>query len=913
MPLSATDLSLTQLACVLETTGAGIWEWDIELGTCNLNPCCLETLGYSSADFTQGEAFWALIHPEDAVRSKNELEACWRGETSLYRCELRMLHKDGRYLGRLVVGEVVERLTNGRVKRMVGSCSGISIGNEPQLRNGESHTSLESFFELSLEFLCIANTEGYFEKVNHTFIERLGYSEAELLSKPYIEFVHPDDRNATESETQNLADGITISLFDNRYVAKNGDVIFLRWSSALEPKSNKVFASARDVTERSQIELRLDRQQQMFESMSEQGRIGAWELDLIEGKIFWSSMTKKIHEVTADYEPSLDTAINYYKEGYSRDTISTIVEQGIATGKPWNVELQIVTVNGHELWVAATGKAEFESGKAVRLFGSFQDIDQRKKTEQALTKAKEQAELAANAKNEFLAIMSHEIRTPLNGVMGMLSLLKNSSLDASQERKVHIARSSAESLLGVINDILDFTKIDAGKLDLANRPFDVRSGVEDICESLALRAQEKGLVFILDLSRLTKTAVVGDFGRFRQVLVNLIGNAIKFTHEGEVQTIVHLANKGGHLELGVSVRDTGIGMASSLSEDIFEPFTQIDGSSTRKYGGTGLGLAICKRLVNLMGGDIGVESIEGKGTTFYFTVQLEYADTRQNPDFVVDLTGISVLVIEQNETLRNTVKHQLTLWGAAVEATDSQTKVFDLLDVRQTNGLAAWDLVLVDGQDVTSVVNFPAQMKTKMTSTSPCLVLVNAIDKQCSADDLVACGYSSQILKPIVSKDYKQVMGLLNVRSKANEVVKSQPIIQPLMQRKVLLVEDNQVNQDVARMMLEEMNIAVDLAEDGKQALAFLNNQTPATEYIAVLMDCQMPIMDGYAATIAIRNGDAGEQNRTIPIIAMTAYAMKGDKQKCLDSGMDDYLTKPFTDEDLEKKLKPWISQAQSN
>jgi len=534
----------------------------------------------------------------------------------------------------------------------------------------------------------------------------------------------------------------------------------------------------------------LARQQSLLESMSSQAKIGAWEVDLVKGRIYWSDMTKKIHEVDADFVPNMDTAINFYKEGYSRDKISEVVEQGIASGEPWNEELQLVTGKGNELWVAALGQAEYKDGNPVRLFGSFQDIDERVKSQIELQKAKEEAEAAVKSKSEFLANMSHEIRTPMNGVLGMINTLLPKESDENKIHQLILAQSSAQSLLHLINDILDFSKVDAGKLDLEEIEFDVLQEFKKYFGSVLPLMKEKGLALELDFSNVGACFVKGDPNRLRQILSNLVGNAIKFTAQGTIKIKALVIVEQENTKLHCDVSDTGIGIAPENVSHLFDAFTQADSSTTREYGGTGLGLAIVQKLCSLMGGNFEVTSEQGKGSTFSFDVYMHTA---------------------------------------------SQT-------------------------------------------------------------------VSEKTLKQRIES--AQNLELLSNVAPANVVkVKKAPAAEKGDTR-ILLVEDNEINQLVAMEMLNQHGLEADIAGNGHEALAALKN---TSKYKLILMDCQMPQMDGYEATEQIRAGAAGDHYRSVPIVALTAHAMKGDEEKCLNAGMNDYVTKPIDSDLLAKVLTNYL------
>jgi PAS domain S-box-containing protein len=655
-----------------------------------------------------------------------------------------------------------------------------------------------------------------------------------------------------------------------------------------------------DVTDRQQAQQALDHERDLLQTL----------MDNIPDDIFFKDKASRFvraSKAIATRSGLLDpkeligkSDSDIFSEEYAQATLRD-EQRVMETGEPLvGKEERRVWADGHVTWSSTTKlPLHDKESNIIGTFGISRNITPLKIAQDNLREARDAADSANRAKSDFLANMSHEIRTPMNGIIGMTELMLDTKLTPTQYEYLRMVQDSGESLLALVNDILDFSKIEAGQMELDPASFDLRDSLGDTLKSLAMRSHGKGLELAFAVDPDVPWVLEGDLGRLRQVIVNLIGNAIKFTDEGEILLDISCqARTNSNCTLLFSIRDTGIGIPPDTQSRIFEDFQQADRSTTRRYGGTGLGLAISSRLVELMGGRIGVDSEPDCGSTFYFTANFPISGSIDH-QYSVQFSQTPVLIVDDNETSRRILFDMLTNWGLNPTVATNAREAFDILRDAMS-GKAPFQLALVDANmpDVDGF-QFASWVRDEETVAKTPLVMLTSAGQPGDALRQSSFNITATLLKPVKQSElFDAVVATLGVRSHEQEPEEQLPITAPLQSVRVLLAEDNRVNQKLAKVVLEKLGCQVTVVANGARAVAAWSEQ----EFDVVLMDVEMPEMDGFDATTEIRRREQ-DSKQHIPIIAMTAHAMVGDRERCLEAGMDDYLSKPVRMDQIRTML----------
>lgn len=827
---------------------------------------------------------------------------------------------DGRVIGEIVISRDVTALKEAQEKLLRANSELEHRVSERTAELSRNAALLRAIIDALPGALVYIDPDQRCQLANDKIQNCFGVSADEIMGKIPLALMGVDaKRVVTPNMAQALA-GHSVR-FEWKFRAPDGreremdtTLVPVRTSNG---ENAGVASFSMDISKRKQSEAELMASQsrnRVLATMVEQSSDAIHARDM-DGRItYWNPGAERVTGFSAQEALGQPLQSLHLRE-HNPENLAAILAR-ICEGKSDCFEGYALTKSGETLDVAVrTAPLIDDQGQLAGQVSEFRDISVSKTAERELRRAKEAAEAANRAKSEFLANMSHEIRTPLNGVMGLTDLVLDSELTGEQRQNLEMVQSSGYALMTIINDVLDFSKIEAGHLELENIEFAPVEAIADMVKVLATRAKAKGIALVYDPQALPPL-LIGDPGRLRQIVLNLVGNAVKFTERGEVLVTVTATacSPSGEVTLELSVHDSGIGISKDKQATIFDAFTQADSSTTRRFGGTGLGLAISAKLVGLMGGTIRVDSTLDKGSTFTFTVLCASAGTsskRSMPalNALNALDGQTVLVVEDNDHYRHALMRMLTSWGLSPKAVDSGEQALTLMKDAQAAG-HPFPLLLLDVQ-LPGMDGFTVAERIMESPQLACAILIlTGIGQRGDAMRCRELGVAAYLSKPV--KPSELLDALVSASSRSLVSPKSRhPLITRHSQREarqghtILVVEDNETNQLLVRRVLEKLGHRVRIVNNGLEALDVFSKET----FDLILMDMQMPAMGGAEAAAAIRVREIGGTTR-VPIVALTANAMKGDREICLASGMDDYLTKPFNKAQIDVLLNRWLHKA---
>ncbi len=1002
-----------------------------------INPGFIKVLGYDEQTLLNKQYF-EFIHPDDITSTKKILDELSKGKSiNNFINRFKTIENDIRY---------IEWLANPDSSSNIIYAIGRDITDSilAQKKVEESETKLSLFFENSQGLMCTHDLEGNFLTLNQAGAAILGYKTEELIGKN-LSYIIPEkyhdelQQYLVQINKYGKASGNMVTQH------KNGSVKIWMFNNVVENSNGQnkyVIGNSIDITERYHLERDLVKTKSFLEQTNQLARVGGWEVDLIKNTVYWTDITKEIHEVPSDFVPDLEKGLSFYEEGPDRDAMIKAVEDGIKHNRNWDIESKITTAKGNKIWVRAIGHPVIENGKCVKLKGAFQDVDQRKKAELEylstqkllsdvldstsevciiatdtngiitlfnkgaermlgyeaeevlgiqspiiihnlkeverrsnylskkynknidgfetfiyeaeelgydqnewtyiakdkkefkvslvvtpikdieqktigylgvgmdiseaykirleLMRAKELAEDASKAKSEFLANMSHEIRTPLNGIIGFTELVLKTNLTETQNQYLQIVNQSANSLLGIINDILDFSKIEAGKLELDIDKCDVFEIGSQCVDIISFQAQSKNIEVLLNIEPQVPRYIWADNIRLKQILVNLLSNAVKFTTDGEVElSIKCVANEKNRAKFEFKVRDTGIGIHPSKQEKIFEAFAQEDSSTTKKYGGTGLGLSISNKLLYLMNSKLELSSEPGKGSVFYFSIELQCEEgERLQWEKIENIK--KVLVVDDHDRNREILKQMLLLQNIqTIEAKNGIDAIHML-----SNGTKC-DLVIMDFNmpylDGLETIKKIRENLYPDPVQLPIILFHSSSEDAQIADASEILKINRRINKPIKIDELFKTIARVNEQNTDNKKYTEQVETIHSESPNILIAEDNNVNILLTRILITKAipNVNLYEASTGIEAIEICKNHN----IDLIFMDIQMPDMNGYKATEVIRK----ELKQEMPILALTAGVVKDEVDKCIEAGMNEFISKPVSEINIINALNKWV------
>ena len=915
-----------------QASNDGIFDWFVKSNQIYFSDRMYELFGYEPNEFPATVDKWyELRHPETRDEAANNVVMALMEGTS-YESEYKAIKKNGEVIWLLDRGLVVEKDAEGTAVRVVGTHTDITKRKnyEEELKKAKDTLEIkvaERTKELqqilnkmkgqnlalnAAAIVSVSDTLGNITDVNEEFCKITQYTREELIGKNYRMLnsgLHPKEFFKELWDT--IAAG---HVWRGQVCNKAKDGSFVWLDTVIAPvlgENNQIieYLSIRiDITPTKLAEAALAEAKESADKIIDIMPVPTVVTRVRDGVVIRPNMAMaNLHGLKMTDFAGMKT-IDWYARPEVR---AKIIEKMKNDGIVINYETQFKRLTTGEILDVLVSFIPIQYLGEECLVASIMDITEIKHIQKELAVAKESAEAATIAKSQFLATMSHEIRTPMNAIIGLSHLALKTDLNPKQLDYLIKIDRSAISLLGIINDILDFSKIEAGKLNIENTEFDLEQVLDTVANLVSQKAQEKGLEFSIHVAKDVPLNLIGDPLRIGQIITNFCSNSVKFTEKGDIVVTAEVEELSGeNIKLRFAVRDTGIGLTPEQRNKMFQSFSQADSSTTRKYGGTGLGLAISKRLAELMGGTTWVESEYGKGSTFYFDGIFQVQKEQKRDEYVptIDLRGLKVLVCDDNQTAREILQEALETFSFNVITAESGQEAIDLIEKEKEHPfdlvLMDWKMPEMDGLAASKIITGMRLPKT------PIIIMMTAFGREEIAEKAIEIGIKAFLIKPVsYSTLFDTIMESYGkeARTKHAHFKKGMKHIQEMEKIKgarILLAEDNEINQQVASELLEGVGFIVEIANNGEEAVAKVSSSGTPSKYDIVFMDLQMPVMDGYTATRAIR-----ELSRYVdlPLVAMTADAMLGIKEKCLECGMQDFVTKPIDPDEVFGALVKWV------
>ncbi|MEI9952825.1 MAG: PAS domain S-box protein [Pseudomonadota bacterium] len=902
----------SRLEVALRGSNIGIWEIRIAEGGdaswrgyySNL----WEQLGYAHPEPELDlEASLGLIHPEDRALVKSSLLACLSGEMAALELECRVRHRDGSFRWLLARG-VAARDDRGQPVRFLGSSVDITDRKRAELAFRASESRFRAFVDHASDVFFLQDGSAQILDMNRQACDSLGYTPDELLGRTPLHF-NVDLSAARLDELLTWRNGDLV-VFESHHRRKDGSVfpVEVRARRFWEDGRARIISMVRDITDQKRGEEALRESEERFRGTFDNAGVGIAHCALSGRYVL---VNQKFCDILGYRR---DELLGRTLQATTHpDDVPAMLENGAALARgeltSYSLDMRMIADGGRVVWGNVTVSLQRHlSGAPAHSIAVVQDISERKRLQEELREAKETAEAANRAKDEFLANVSHEIRTPMNAILGMTELVLDTELDSGQRQSLGIVQSAAGSLLTILNDLLDFSKVEVGKLQLDLTAFRLRLSLSEILRALAPRAHRKALELVCDVRADVPDALIGDSGRLRQVLLNLVGNATKFTSKGEVVVVVERIGgelSDGETVLRFTVRDTGIGIAPHKQRTIFEAFEQEDTSTTRKYGGTGLGLTIASRLATLMGGGITVASEPDRGSTFTFTARFALQSPYTGSvdiDRATLLSNMRVLIVDDNAVNRQFLEEWLQSWQADATSVGDELAAMDCLWHAVSSG-HPYSLVILDGgMHEAGGPALAMKLRQRAELSAIRMIVLTSGDRATDPERLRDLGIGANLLKPVLKHELLETIRA--VMSESDTQASAVPTLATVRDGddaragvtalNVLVAEDNEFNSHLLNELLLRRGHRVLLAKTGTEALQLLSSR----EFDVLLLDLHMPEADGFEVIAAVRARETDGRAR-LPVIALTARSRTEDRQRCIAAGMDDFLVKPILPTDL--------------